>query len=296
MDHRKIPPLELTNTNGQLKKYGSKVQVLKDAIDTARATGSAKVTFTYSLPRPGSIFPATYTNDNGSRRIEQHLVKDIEQEYAIGNLTVNNVKTAFEEAFKDLKEVIEYDVPGLKIKLKAMSSGYEKATRTITHFDHNRVPVGDDRYKAGDINIMFLDFEPASRIANGYSEYRTVLGQTTNNGLSITFNSNAHFRMDDDPELLRFPAVGNGVNLYRFSLRATMVHEIGHLLGVGHSPHVNILFAPTIMNASARAGVPYTHRFQNGLWQDYWLRACLAYVYSYPLDGSLMDDGTGVID
>jgi len=290
-DFKKIPPLELAYTNGQVEKFNTKIQTLQAAIDEVKATGSSKVTFTFSLPKPGSIFPMTYNKVDGGMTEEQHLVKDIEQEYTIGQLTVQDVKTVFEAAFQDIKELIEYDVPGLEINLKAMGSGYESDTRTISQYDTDRVPVGNDRYQAGDIKIMFLDFEPESRIANGYAEYRSVLGKSTNNGLSITFNTNAHFRMDDDPELLKFPSVDNDIELYRFSLRATMVHELAHLLGVGHSHNDNPSFTPTIMNSNARAGVPYTHRFPNGLWQDYWLRACLAHVYNYSLDNSLMKEG-----
>jgi len=212
------------------------------------------------------------------------LVKDIDTEYTLGDISFDRANYSFIKAFYAIKGLLEHDVKGLKINLRASNARYEPKPRNITHYDSDRRKVGGNEYRAGDINIIFSNYEPKGRIANAWGEYRTEIGKTTNSGLLINFNTNADYRIDEDPELLKFPTAENDIKLYRYSLDMVMVHEVAHVFGVGHAPWDNPPFADTIMNANARAGVAFNHRFRYGLWQDYWLRASLAMTYNYSLE------------
>jgi len=289
MSYKHIPPLELAYTRGYIRKTGDKIGALQSAINKVKSTGGAEITFTYSFPAPNSIMPVSYTQvETDELKLVDLVAVDIDKDYVIGNVSFRQVNYSFIKAFYAIKQLLEHDVKGLKINLRPTNSKYELKPRKITHYDEDRLPVGGREYRAGDINIIFSDFEPKGRIANAWGEYRTELGKTTNSGLLINFNTNADYRVDEDPDLLVHPTADNGLELYRFSIDATMVHEICHVFGVGHSPWDNPPFMPTIANANARACVPYSHRFRYGLWQDYWLRATLASVYGYSLEAVTM--------
>lgn len=294
-----IPSIEQAWTNGHISLTGQKMTVLQEAIDRLKSGESKheKVYISYSLPAPKSIFPASYIIDGETKTIN-HRVKDIEADTS-SRLTVAEVHRTFQLAFYEYKAILEHDVQGLELGLRLYSNGYERAPRTISHYDKDMIPVGGEAHRAGDINIIFIPIPLASRNANGFGEYRTRLGETTNSGLVIAFNSGKYFVLDDDPHIYGYPAADQKVkHNWGTSFRTTMTHELGHLFGIGHIPYPKsdditelkgklrsfTRIPPTIMNASTRPAVPYRYWWPNGLWEDIYLRSALANCYGYSLD------------
>jgi len=304
MNRKMIPSFEKATTNGHLKLTGQKMVVLQEAIDRLKNGTSTheEVNISYSLPAPKSIFPASYIIDGQTKTIA-HRVKDIELDTK-ARLTVADVHRTFQLAFYEYKALLEHDVKGLKLNLRLYSNGYERQPRSITHYDEDRIAVGEENYRAGDINIIFIPIPLVSRNANGFGEYRTRIGETTNSGLVIAFNSSRYFVLDEDPHIYGYPTADQVIRQeWGTAFRTTMTHELGHLFGVGHIPYpksddINELrgkihsFAripPTIMNASTRPATPYKYWWPNGLWKDAYLRSALAMCYGYSLDHTVIE-------
>ena len=168
MNHKLIPSYEKATTNGHVKLTGQKMIVLQEAINRLKNGTSTheEVNISYSLPAPKSTFPASYLLDGETRTIN-HRVKDIELETK-ARLTVADVHRTFQLAFYEYKALLEHDVRGLKLNLRLYSNGYEREPRNITHYDEDRVAVGEERYRAGVINIIFIPIPITTRNANGF--------------------------------------------------------------------------------------------------------------------------------
>ena len=299
MNTRLIPPLELAWTRGTVGGSGI-IKELANAIEELQEIkklqdnpiSSKKITITYSIPKPNSTFYFKYTRKSGDEHEVNLRAVDIDTEYTNGNISLEVVHSTFRKAFNYYIELFREEVPGLEIELVRLNSDYERATRHISYDPVNIVTVNDNLYKAGDIKLIFTDFYPKNRLANAYGQYNpngsAPLGEKSNAGMTILFNTNADFRTNDDPAIFAYPQTGiNDILLNRYSLLTVMIHEIGHLFGVGHFPTSNGNLLPSIMNGSIRSSVPTECIFPNRLWSDYWLRASLADIYSYSLEHNL---------
>lgn len=296
---RLIPPLELAWTRGfpkgseiikELSSVIEDLQEIKKLQDQGNPNGK-KLTITYSIPRPGSTFNFRYVHKTAGELVDEIKAVDIDTGYTNGDISLEDVHSTFQKAFNYYIALFKEEVPGLEIELKQLSSGYENMPRPISYDPMNTVPVNDVRYKAGDIKLIFADFYPNNRLAYAYKQYNpkgpssTPLGVKSNAGMTILFNTNVDFRRNDDPALFAYPQIGiNDISLDRYSLLTVMIHEIGHLFGVGHFPTAKNNILPSIMNGSIRSSVSLEHVFPNRLWSDYWLRAALAELYKYPLN------------
>ena len=228
--NKKIPAMEAAWIRGQENILDHKFTVLQEAIDRLKdGSISETVTISYSLPLPGSEFPALYTIDGQQKEIV-HKVKALEETNT--RMSMRDVHWAFITAFGNYKRILEYDVPGLTLRLQRFSNGYEKKKRHLGYLSF--VPVGDSEYLAGDINIIFVDNPLKGRNANAYGEYQTRIGETTSGRNMIAFNSYKEFRRDGDPELYHYPVTKG--HQHRYSFSHTTKHELGHLFGIGHFP------------------------------------------------------------
>ena len=301
MNTKLIPPLELAWTRGTLKGsdrikelYSTiiNLQEIKKLQEQYNWSSRRKFVITYSIPRPGSTFYFKYIKKSGGEHAENLRTIDIDKEYTNGDISLEDVHATFRKAFNYYIELFSREVPGLEIELVRLNSGYEKTTRHISYNSNNIVLVNDELYKAGDIKLIFTDFYPRNRLANAYGQYNPnnsiPLGEKSNAGMTILFNTNVDFRRNDDPALFTYPQIGiNDISLNRYSLLTVMIHEIGHLFGVGHFPTSNTNLLPSIMNGNIRSSVPFEYIFPNRPWSDYWLRASLANIYKYPLEHML---------
>lgn len=282
MNKKLIPPYEKTVTNGKL----ATTERIEELYQKVNSINNRKLNISYSIPAPGSTFPFTFTR-NGTTQHTLLRAVDIDTEYTNGNISLEDVHKTFRLAFSYYSKLFKHDASGFELELTPMGDGYENISRTI-EFDRG-IAVGDNTYMAGDIHLIFADFYPASRLANAWSYYNpygdTVIGGKTNAGLTIIFNTNSDLRMENDPAIFDFPQVGrNNLSRYRYSLLWLMVHELGHVLGASHFPHLDRQLMPSVMNASLRGSVPFEYIFPNKLWNDYWIRATFSSLYNYDLN------------
>ena len=207
------------NRSVPIKKLKEAIQRLKNGESTTE-----EVIFTYSLPRPGSRFE--YNSTEGGIRFV-----DI-TEAPTGN--PHYVAYYLRRAFRMYKDLIEYDNPGLKMNLRNVRhvGGYEPTKRDITYRDF--VEVGNTT-GFGDIQVMNFNID-GNFHALGYTEYLSELGKTSNAGLTIAFNNRHNFARETDPFIYGVPNADNPYTEWFASLLLVMVHELGHLLGIGHQP------------------------------------------------------------
>ena len=303
-----IPEIDIAYCRG-FEGFSTPVRKLKDAIQRLQngESSSETVNFTYSIARPqGRVLMNTVSRGEFWQDIQEMP------------LATPWIKYYFKEAFKRHKEILEHDVKGLTINLRALSNsgGYEHQTRDI---DHRRTEiVGGDK---GDFTLVCAE---VFGNLNGYAntEYQTTLGETTNSGLMTIININNHQRkwtLESDPRLYGYPKEENGKIPWGASVYRFFIHEIGHMFGVGHRPYprqnkdyavldtdapivaaaklVNQIahleqriasisrIKPTVMNALTLPAQKFTNKWiNNTLMNDPLLRYNFSVGYGYSLD------------
>ena len=277
-DYKKgITLADMNWSNGQIRTVG-KIQKLYDLIQLCKKDGKPRtITMTYSFPRAGSTFPSHVLGADGKPK---SIITTIEE----SPIPLRDLGRTLVKAFKEITDVIHYDFPLIKIKIKKAGRGYEKQVRFLDYMNNINTNYNKD---IGDIKVFWMPLNNSGRLAECASEYATEIDETSNAGLSLILNTEAKLLLDDDMELFKFRTSENNIKQNRYSLLSVLIHELLHKFGFGHAPEDG-KFRDTVCYGNQRISLPHGMRFRNGLFDDYYVRLGLSTIYQYSLDNSII--------